>query len=105
MLCMSAVKRLRWAREAKINKFQPKSPVILTTSNPSQRADIVNRRTSDSSTVCCRTDKTGINRIRLVGIVSVFWSIEMPDNSRRKSQRATMPETDLYSILANVPSN
>jgi hypothetical protein len=91
MLWMSAVKRLRWSLEAKTSLSEPKSPEILTTSNPNQRADIVNRRTSRSNTVRRRNEKAGIQGICLVGIVSVWESIEMPSSSRWNSQSAPIP--------------
>jgi hypothetical protein len=85
---MSAVNRLRWCLEAKTSVSQPKSPEILTTSNPNQRADNVNRRTSESITLCRRNEMAGIDGICLFGIVNVSESIEMPSSSQRNSQSA-----------------
>src|SRR5271170_2669230 len=106
---MSAVKRRRWRLEAKTNMSQPKSPEIFATSNPNQRADKVNRRTSDSITVRRRSEMIGIDGICLVGIVSVSESIEMPSSSHRNSEsraipgmKQTMPANTRLAVVAKV---
>ena len=85
---MSAVNRFRWCLEAKTSVSRPQSPEILTTSNPNQRADNVNRRTSESITLCRRNEMAGIDGICLFGIVNVSESVEMPSSSQRNSQSA-----------------
>ena len=85
---MSAVNRFRWCLEAKTSVSRPKSPEILTTSNPNQRADNVNRRTSESITLCRRNEMAGIDGICLFGIVNVSEFVEMPSSSQRNSQSA-----------------
>src|SRR5271166_1004217 len=95
MLRMSAMKGRRCPLEAKTNISEPKSPETLTTSNPNQGADTVNRRTSESNTVRRQNDKSGIHGIRFVGIKIASELIAMPASSDNSRQSATTPRGGL----------
>jgi|SRR5271165_7691640 len=98
----------RCAFEEKTSTSEPKSPEILTTSNPDHGGDTVSRRTSDSATVRRQNDSKGNHWLRFVGIEIASELIEMPFSSRKTIQSAPtatrtprMPaKTGLRSVVA-----